>query len=508
LPFKLHVSDTIWHDLTEGVIPYDGRFIQLADENETNLDLYEISRFSENWMFARGEQFTRGLIWQSGVKAVLSHGLALEHVPGYLPAQGVWQAPPVILACGMFEDWQAFRSFARGCHLPDQAQVQQALDIAVNGGNPIVWPASQSDIGKAGTDAQIPVLITNYMMAAYHARITATWNKPESVPVCVQDMDLGADPVQLSVPPPDKATAVLLVTLDCADQSITYRKHHIFPSDQPIRQYESVRQSCRVLHADNGRLSIAASPDFSHALLSLQVDGREWLDSSFPNPAPRSWWGSWPGGISAKPWGLQHRSLHDAGRTCAFAAVSDQFGNQWTGLVSTTVICDPPRFKGLTLSNYWVMLPGVPVLAHFVKIQNNTGAVLLDVQFGCEAFFRPDSDLQRCWFESEDHHGQIRRYRGGFTRHDIFASDRILFGSEGQQTLLQLLVSSRHGPQMPLANNQIIAWMKTLSITAPDGFDGWSDPVFFIAVDRPLPTADLADLARLSFSQTQTDGDK
>jgi len=57
-----------------------------------------------------------------------------------------------------------------------------------------------------------------------------------------------------------------------------------FKSHGDVQTEKTTEDSCNVLTAHNGLLSIKASPDFSHSLYSLKYKDNEWFDSSFPVP--------------------------------------------------------------------------------------------------------------------------------------------------------------------------------------------------------------------------------
>lgn len=489
------LSDHVWHDLTDGAIPYDGRIMQLVDENEADYDLYDVGRLSERWLFAGGQPFTRGLCWQQDVKVIFTRGLVFEHEPGKLAAEETWQAPPVRLVCGMFDSWQDFRVYATSLPHLAKPEITGTLVLTVNRGNPVLQPVGHEPVEP------LLLRIDEHKKINRQVQISATFGQSGKPVVFQQEIASGG--LDLPLSKPDETLSSLEMTFDMPDQSFSVRRQLFVPSHVPVKLNSGWRDNRPILSADNGPFSIALSPDFSHALMSLCVDGHEWLDTTFPQPEPRSWFNSWPGGLSAKPWGLQHATIHAAERNGAYAQLSDQHGNHWSGLSSTYRIEDHPKFGGLTVTVYWVMLPGIPLLAQVVHVQNRTGRILQNEEMGCELFFRPQRDLQQCWFEARDTAGTLRRYRGGQTEHDLTVQQSVLLGADGIQQRLQVITRDNPDGQSPMANNALIAWMKGLRVTVADQASGWTEPVFFLASTAGVPLDSLGDLLALELRERE-----
>ena len=65
------------------------------------------------------------------------------------------------------------------------------------------------------------------------------------------------------------------------------------------------------------------------------------------------------------------------------------------------------------------------------------------------------------------------------------------------QGILQLASDTRHGPHMGFANVEVTGYMKTLCVTVPDGDEAFTDPIFLLGMDAPIPPADLKDLLQI-----------
>lgn len=110
----------------------------------------------------------------------------------------------------------------------------------------------------------------------------------------------------------------------------------------------------------NGVLSIAATPDFGSVVHSLKHHGEEWLDSSYPEAAPRSWWNPWHGGLGVGISGIGGFSRLEEPRSAAWTEQMDVQGNVWKGLRITTSIEKQEKNRGIVVNQHYLMLPRRP----------------------------------------------------------------------------------------------------------------------------------------------------
>ncbi|GLB57893.1 hypothetical protein NCCP133_00260 [Cytobacillus sp. NCCP-133] len=69
-----------------------------------------------------------------------------------------------------------------------------------------------------------------------------------------------------------------------------------------------------------------------------------------------------------------------------FKSLIDSHGNEWTALAIRTKITHHPLWKGLDYTQYFALLPGVPVLAHWVKAEDAGGKMLADEKWISDLF--------------------------------------------------------------------------------------------------------------------------
>jgi ribosomal protein S18 acetylase RimI-like enzyme len=124
---------------------------------------------------------------------------------------------------------------------------------------------------------------------------------------------------------------------------------------------------------DNGIIRLKADPDFYPGVYSLTTNGQEWFDHSYPELAAKSWWNPWAGGMKTAPHGINTFSLLKEASTASIVDLADHEGNKWTGIAITTEFIEHKQWKGVRYVQYYVMLPGVPVVASFAEVKDDGG---------------------------------------------------------------------------------------------------------------------------------------
>jgi len=110
---EIWLSDTFYHDMYRGVVPYEGKFIVLDDTAEDSLLYWHSEKITENWLFSYGEKCTRGICWDKEDKIKLDNWyMYFEHNLGKLPPGACVKTKPVTVAIGTFNNWHDFREFA------------------------------------------------------------------------------------------------------------------------------------------------------------------------------------------------------------------------------------------------------------------------------------------------------------------------------------------------------------------------------------------------------------
>ena len=133
----------------------------------------------------------------------------------------------------------------------------------------------------------------------------------------------------------------------------------------------SRQEKGRLVVLDNGILNVKVAPSFLGSVISLRRDGREYLNSSYPEAAPRGWMNPWHGGISpmySRLWDtlykerFRYRLIERKGRQ----------GLVWRGVRVHCRIAQEP-VRGQSIAVEYLLAPGADVLAILPSCRDELG---------------------------------------------------------------------------------------------------------------------------------------
>lgn len=150
---------------------------------------------------------------------------------------------------------------------------------------------------------------------------------------------------------------------------------------------------------NNGVITYKVSNDYSDGVYSLVYDGKEYLDSNYPKPKERAWWGTFIGGLNTRLAGQQDQVVLNEKRTNEFVQLSDNFNNPWQGIKTTVTFEKDDDYKGLTLEHYYLTLPNVKLIYSFTKVINNTGKYIFNKYFTRYNTLKVDDDKTKVTFD-------------------------------------------------------------------------------------------------------------
>jgi ribosomal protein S18 acetylase RimI-like enzyme len=124
-----------------------------------------------------------------------------------------------------------------------------------------------------------------------------------------------------------------------------------------------------ILTIDNSLIKFKSHVGTHPGIFSLEHNGKQMLDVSYPEPQPRAWFNPWYGGIGYSDLFNGFGRLMEADSNQEYVEVIDNFNNKWQGIkISTTYNKKDDWKDGYTLNQYYLTLPNIPVLACFAKI--------------------------------------------------------------------------------------------------------------------------------------------
>ena len=121
------------------------------------------------------------------------------------------------------------------------------------------------------------------------------------------------------------------------------------------------QQKGRVIVVDNGILTAKVAPSFLGSVISLQREGREYLNSSYPDAAPRGWMNPWHGGISPA-YGRLWETLYKERFRYRVIERKGRQGLVWRGVRVHCRIAQE-QARGQSIAVEYLLAPGADVLA-------------------------------------------------------------------------------------------------------------------------------------------------
>ncbi|MCQ4085376.1 GNAT family N-acetyltransferase [Saccharibacillus sp. JS10] len=480
--------------LTQAVLPYDDTFLDLSTgAGAIPLDYWKPERLSENWIFFRRLSSACGVVWHKGLKPVRSHrSYTFEQSIGPLAIGESDSTAPLRLFVDTFRDWQQLRAHAleQSALLP--SQITEHLSASLNNGNPFLPEAFDLHI-REHKDIYLSGEIT---LSAQRGSIQTKKFAPESTSEFHQITDT------LKVTNPVESD---MVTWNFDMDALSFeRKQLVFPSSTLDSEKVSTRRiidkELDVFEVSNGILTLRVAPSFGSALYSMQYQGKEWLDSSFPQAGPKSFWNPWLGGIGSVPEGLTLRALTEEQIFAEFDRLSDTAGNEWSGIRLTITIEQNKKFKGLTYHQYFLLRPGTPVMASVTRIEQQSGNPIPHAAMLTQAHIYSSEDPRDGKWQVHDSQGDKMIYKTGRYENST-TFEHVLRAFSNERTEKLLIVP---GIETPL-QQQLMVLNEVSFVNYKDQFDGrdgktsFTRPYFYVFTDLEPEDQHLTDLRRIEF---------
>ncbi|MGR3763178.1 GNAT family N-acetyltransferase [Rossellomorea sp. NS-SX7] len=189
---------------------------------------------------------------------------------------------------------------------------------------------------------------------------------------------------------------------------------------------------------DNGVFAFKAAAGYYPGIYSLVYKNKEFLHHQYPEPGPKAWWNPWGGGVRYTFMNVSPYSMLKEPTTVEPVTKQDEHGNSWSGLSITTVFKEHETMKGVTLRQYALTLPEVPVLAFYCEIEQDSGRTFTGESLDLEAFFKPCEALSSCYVKLPTQ-GKFDTYYAGVEEFLLGGSPFIHAGSDERKEMAMLV---------------------------------------------------------------------
>ena len=496
----LELKQKFYFSIENTVIPYNHQFLDLRQPPYAkDRNYYKAECFTENWMFTYTDKSTYGISWpaQSSLeKEGFQH--AMKQTIGSLQAGCYMDSAPFIFSMGTFAEWDEFRNYVRQTQEPPSSQLSKPMEYVFNQGNPFI-----NDSVKIRLQEHKKTSLTG---------VVSISSKYGTVPADTFAVQLENNPshIEFSATRQSNASACdTLIGMDIVDSSLDFetfilqKQSVIFPvGTTEVVQQKIMQQEKEVFTVNNGLMTISASPDYAPSLHSIDYKEQEWLEASFPVVHPKAWWNPWLGGISSQPNNISLLSLMEEKRYADFAQLHDNKGNVWTGIKMTVSIEKNEVYKGLTYHQYFLLLPGVPVLATVVEVDQQTNTSYHPLYMSTWSFFKTSEELKNSRVSYQNQQGDNIQYKVGTADLEFSFDDVIHYHSTERGQKLTLVTKPNRGKTYNYIDNQVISSISSHEHHAKHSAHFLTKPQFYILNELEAPNSAYADLLNITFTRS------
>jgi ribosomal protein S18 acetylase RimI-like enzyme len=479
---EVAISESHFHELGYTYFPLDNGVTYFSEDRILEFGDLKPNSITENWYFSENKPYPIGISWSKDSKASPEGWqFVIENDLGAIAPAEKKISDKVVVSIGAFHQWDDFKAYA-----------QEAL-------NSEKQPLSSEYIFESNNiivDSELTLSLkanrNNYLDGSFQVSIAKE---------LILEEVLTSDSEQTEITFVTETESLKPITViegELKESGITtnFQELVLSPTTQEVETRRIETDSYSVFEADNGCLTLKAAPEFYPGIYSLMVNGDEWLDHSYPNRTAKSWWNPWAGGLKTAPSGLTSFSLLKEKHTVAPIEKWDKEGNKWSGLSIRTEIVEHPEWKDVVYTQNYLLLPGVPILASYLEVEQSGGRNLKEDSWVTD-FFVGGEDLVKLSLNVNNSH-QSKQYNMGVQELPMNFEVDSYISSEGKKDKLYLVPSLYMMNREAYTNNhafQVIQTQKAIpsknsSITAP----------FFIVFDqRHFDTELLQRLRRVQF---------
>jgi len=359
----LSIKTQFWSNVGRRVVfPYDGGIHEVSDKMNYGFDTLDERKIDENWAFDASGGCPSGLYWPKQYKPSVKWGdlLVFEIPAGKLFPGQTFESEPFVYMCDVFKNFNDFRNFVLGVNVERTPYTHNHLELITNNGNPVVSAGSLELI-----------LRNNRFNIRGGCVAVSSQDDTFSGEMQTNPTDELRTENTFNVPVKSDRSGIGLVNysfcLSSFEQDI--RRAVFIPDDSMIMTDEKDG----VFTVENGKLRFMASPGFSDAVYSLQYNDKEWFFSNYPSLESYAWWNPFVGGLKTHLTRMGCSLVLREKITAVFTSETDVLGNTWSGVRTDVYVENFDEYKGMHYSQYYLTLPGVPVMCYFTKVMNGSG---------------------------------------------------------------------------------------------------------------------------------------
>jgi len=440
----------------------------------------------ENWIFEDHRITpTIGIMWDKNYTPAIdwSSYIYFEHEVTGLAAGKTFETVPYEFAFGVFRNYAEYRDYVLQVSNSETISAEPNIDVQINGHNPFI-AQNTAELDVSLVNRRNCELSGKFILDASNIFTSGIEQAFVEDEIC-ESLNVSAVVGDI----PQNRIGLVQSKLALANVNRDYERALFFIGGEVTKRLDG-----SIYAIDNGAICFKANTDFADTLFSLvsKETRQDWLLSNYPEKGPYAWWNPFIGGLNSRPKGASTAAQEKEERKADFVDISDNFGNTWSGIALTTHYNELEGHKGVTWVSYYLTLPGLPVLCSFIRFVNNTGHHK-EVSIDAAIYPRDIIGVKCRCINGKDH--DLRIAGESFS----VRFDRFLRLEQESGEFLHLASQYKPGDAEIDNDNKIFMSHFTGKLSAANGEDVVSSPVFYVLSKDELSRESLTDLARIRF---------
>ncbi|XXM72957.1 GNAT family N-acetyltransferase [Lysinibacillus sphaericus] len=416
------------------------------------MDYIRDKDISERWLFTSGANGeTKGLAWpEKALGRKNDWHFAIEYMIDPIRSQGEVCLGPIQVGINTAPSWKEWRSFILG---DDMKHLEECPLYAFG-------PYDGNLVSAADDHARYSF---RSMLTPYLDGTLELQTEGGSMDQTVSKKDEATD-VNVELHHREAGLKRIKGKFQSQGQRAAFESIGLVTGEQEIEIVEKADGWT----VNNGVLSFKAAESYYPGIYSLMYKNKEFLHHQYPEPGPKAWWNPWGGGIRYTFMNVSPYSMLKEATSVNPVTKHDSNGNPWRGLEVTTVLKEHETMKGITLRQYALTLPEVPVLAFFCEIDQESGRTFTRESVDLEAFFKPGETLTSSFVKLPSD-GKFDTYYGGIEEFVIGDSPFIHAGSDDRKEKAMLIHSDSAKMTEVYINQEVLVAASSEEWTAASG---------------------------------------
>ena len=463
-------SQPVYHELEKVYFPLDGEVVQFTENRIMEIGELDSERITGNWYFSEGQYGPMGLAWSKDSSAgPESWQFIIEDQFGKLEPGAKAVSGTITLSLGAFQSVEEFIAYAE--QVPGNKKPEKSSELSFKADQLVIQPDADSD----------------FTLKTYrNSYLDGTLKIGNEVNEIAAEMEKTSH--SMTVPfAALQPLSIVEASYEGNGTEASFKEMLLSPSGSVTSAAED-----GTLIIDNGVITLKADPDFYPGIYSMEVNGHEWLDHSYPELTAKSWWNPWAGGMKTAPNGINTFSLLKETSHAEVVETKDSDDNKWIGLAITTEFKEHKQWNGVQYTQYYLMLPGVPVVASFTEVKDAGGKNLVD-EIWVTDLFVGGSELTDVGISVSDNK-QGHAYYAGNEEIALLLDGDSYFTSNGCNDKFYMIPNNDAYPTDAYTNKEVLQL-----VSRHQGEFKKSAPLFLLFDERRLTDDLLKKLRRVQF---------